>query len=102
MYPTRSSVSLTYRLNTDIYGGPSNPKLAQMTLKSIILDTDDSQFAKKWMSEIPLTHCLRSAFISIGLGKHKAIGVMNSVRQWSRRSGLNPWSSHTKDSKNGT
>ena len=31
-----------------------------------------------------------------------AIGLMSSVRQWSRRPGFNPGSSHTNDSKNAT
>ena len=30
------------------------------------------------------------------------IGLVGSVRQWLKRSGFNPRSSHTKDFKNGT
>ena len=34
--------------------------------------------------------------------RESSIGLAVSVRQWPERSGFNLWSSHTKDSKNGT
>ena len=75
------------------------------------------------LSTIPLSHQL--PYVSLGIIRHYVVAftclyfalldsrMLNSyepgtwpneysVRQWSGRLGFNPWSSHTKDSKNGT
>ena len=56
--PVHNGISWAYWLITYTHGGPSNSQFAMMTLKPLILDTDDSLFTKM-IPEIHLTPWLR-------------------------------------------